>query len=328
MEDEIVPEVALALAALPPFPSEVGDDISARRDAVRRMREASGRTLADTVGFTRRDLLITGLAAEPQVRVRMYRPAADSSLGSHSLPAVLYFHGGGFSLGDLDAEDGSCVRICTQVGCVVVSVDYRLAPEHPYPASVRDGYGALRWLSAEAAAAGVDRSRIAVAGGSAGGGLAAAVALMSRDEGGPPLCFQLLVYPEIDDRMENHSSGFRGVPIFDGAAKARSWAHYLGPNPGPTEIYAAPNRCDDLAGLPPAYILTAGLDPLRDEGLEYAMKLLRDGVPVEIHHFPGVPHGWDIFAPRALSSKRSWDDRLAVLRTAFARDNRVRLDDH
>jgi acetyl esterase/lipase len=307
-------EVKAALESLPPFPAEVTDDIHARRQAAKTSREARGLELKPETRFTRADLEVPGLEAEPPVRVRLYRPT-----GSSRLPVVLYMHGGGFSLGDLDVEDGSCVRICREVGCLVVSVDYRLAPEHPYPAAVPDCYGALHWIARHHQALGAHPDRVAVAGGSAGGGLSAAVALLARDRRGPAIHCQLLIYPEIDDRSQNESSQYDGVPIFDGSAKKRSWRHYLGGLRDTVPIYAAPNRCDDLRGLPPAYILTAGLDPLRDEGLEYAARLIRDGVP-ESHHLPCVPHGWDIFAPNSVAAVRAWEERIAVLRRALRQD--------
>lgn len=302
-----------ALAALPPFPAETGDDIVARRQAAQALRAARNLDLEPATDFSRTDRRVGGMDGQPAVGIRLYRPLGPSS----PLPALLYMHGGGFSLGDLDIEDRQCVRICREAGCLVVSVDHRLAPENPYPAAVHDCYGALEWVARDHQALGVAPDRLAVAGGSAGGGLAAAVALMARDRGGPPLCLQLLIYPEIDDRSDNESSGFDGVPIFDGKAKARSWRHYLGDTKGDVPIYAAPNRCDDLSGLPATFLVTAGLDPLRDEGVEYAGKLVCSGAAVEWHHYPGVPHGWDIFAPRSVSARRSWAARLAALRTAF-----------
>lgn len=310
------PEVQAALAALPPFPAETGDDIAERRRAAQALRAARNLELEPETDFSRTDRHVRGMHGQPAVTVRVYRPLGRSS----PLPALLYMHGGGFSLGDLEVEDRQCVRICREVGCLVVSVDYRLAPEDPYPAAVRDCYGALEWVARDHQALGVAPDRLAVAGGSAGGGLAAAVALMARDRGGPPLCLQLLIYPEIDDRSDNESSRFDGVPIFDGKAKARSWRHYLGDSKGEVPIYAAPNRCDDLAGLPATFLVTAGLDPLRDEGAEYGAKLVHSGVAVEWHHYPDVPHGWDIFAPRSVSARRSWATRLTAMRTAFGED--------
>lgn len=309
----IDPEVSEALAALPPFPSRAGSSITDRRAAADRLRSERGLSLATEDGFTREDRRVPGRPGDSEVPVRLYRPSACDT----PLPAVLFFHGGGFSLGDLDVEDSACVRLCTQVGCAVVSVDYRLAPESPYPAALHDGYAALSWLAENSSELGLDPMRIAVAGGSAGGGLAAAVALFARDHQGPPIRFQVLIYPEIDDRMDNTSSNFLDVPIFDGAAKRVSYQDYLGQLSGVTPIYAAPNRCENLAGLPPALIVTAALDPLRDEGLAYAAKLLAADVSVELHHFPDVPHGWDIFAPATSSAQRSWADRIACLRRAF-----------
>jgi acetyl esterase/lipase len=174
-----------------------------------------------------------------------------------------------------------------------VSVDYRLAPEHPFPSGLEDCYAALLWLAKESGELGVDAERIAVFGQSAGGGLAAGLALLARDRGGPSLCFQLLGIPELDDRLETPSMvAFTDTPMWNRPSAERSWRYYLGEEPnGDTSVYAAPARAEDLSGLPPAYVSTCEYDPLRDEGMIYALRLLQAGVSVELHQFAGTFHG-------------------------------------
>jgi acetyl esterase/lipase len=200
-----------------------------------------------------------------------------------------------------------------------VSVEYRLAPEHPFPAGVEDCYAALSWTAANAAALGVDARRIAVAGQSAGGGLAAATALLARDRGGPALCFQLLEIPELDDRLDTPSMlAFDDTPLWNRPSAVWSWKHYLGPDHGgEVSPYAAPARAQDVSGLPPAYVSTMELDPLRDEGILYALRMLQAGVPVELHSYPGTFHG-SALIPAAAVSQRNAREVLDALRRAIA----------
>ena len=261
------------------------------------------------------DRRIPGPDGEPDVPVRIYRPTGAAS----SLPALVYFHGGAFTIGDLDQVDRACEIMSAEAECLVVSVDYRLAPEHPFPAGVEDCYAALLWTAAEADGLGIDAGRIAVGGGSAGGALAAAVALMARDRHGPALCLQLLVYPVIDDRMTTPSSAFADTPVFTRSASRSMWRAYLGHDPGPdTSPYAAPGRAASVAGLPPAYILTAELDPLRDEGIGYGLRLLEAGISVDLHQYAGTFHGFQSYAPDTAVARRAAAEQVAVLRGAFA----------
>jgi acetyl esterase/lipase len=235
----------------------------------------------------------------------------------------VYFHGGGFVAGDLDTEDLRCVRIARDAGCVVISVDYRLAPEHRFPAAHDDCVAVLEWTAREAAALGVDPRRIGVAGASSGGNLAAATSLRARDHGGPPVAFQLLAYPSLDDRLETASVRFVGTPLVDGSDCAHCWDYYLGLDRADVSPYAAPARATDLRGLPPTYLLTAELDPLRDEGIRFATRLLEAGVSVELHQFAGAFHAFDLF-PTAIS-QRALDEQVAWI-ASVARSETVKGD--
>ena len=237
------------------------------------------------------ELLVPGPEDAPEVRVRRYRPADHAG----ALPGLVYFHGGGFVVGSLDLYDADCRRIAAEVGAVVVSVDYRLAPEHPFPAPLEDCYAALVWVAAHAEELGVDADRIAVGGESAGGGLAAGVALLARDRRGPRLCLQFLGIPELDDRLASESMSRLGVdsPITTVANGEISWDSYLGEGVRGTDRvspYAAPARAADLTGLPPALVTAYELDALRDEGITYAQRLLSAGVPTELRVYAGAFH--------------------------------------
>jgi acetyl esterase/lipase len=212
--------------------------------------------------------------------------------------------------------------LARELGVVVVSVDYRLAPEHPFPAGIEDCYAALVWLHDHADELGVDTARIAVNGGSAGGGLAAGLALLARDRGGPRLCFQYLGIPELDDRLDTPSMHrFHDTPMWARPAAEKSWEWYLGDAHGRDDVspYAAPARATDVAGLPPTYISTMEYDPLRDEGILYALKLLEAGVSVELHSFPGTFHGSAIVTGAAVS-RRATVESMTVWRRALGLD--------
>jgi len=235
-------------------------------------------------------LLVPGPQGAPDVRVRRYRPAGHDE----PLPALVYIHGGGFVVGSLELYDSDARRIAAEVGAVVFSVDYRLAPEHPFPAGLEDCYATLAWVAENAGDLGVDPERIGVGGESAGGGLAAGVALLARDRSGPRLCVQFLGIPELDDRLETASMRtLVGTPITTIPNGEISWDSYLGVGVRGTEQvspYAAPARAADLAGLPPALVTAYEFDSLRDEGIAYAQRLLSAGVSTELHIYPGAFH--------------------------------------
>ena len=228
--------------------------------------------------------------------MRVYSPANRTG----AVPGLLYIHGGGFVLGDLDMFHASLLRLVDELGVVIVSVDYRLAPEHPFPAPVEDCYAALQWVEAKAAELGIDPARLGVGGESAGGGLPAAVALLARDRGGPALCFQYLGIPELDDRLGTPSMrAYTDTPLWNRPNAVFSWTSYLGAEPGGDGVspYAAPARAEDLAGLPPAFVTTCQFDPLRDEGIDVRAtpraRRRGDRAAALPGHVPRLGHGGD-----------------------------------
>ncbi|MEU9593578.1 alpha/beta hydrolase [Streptomyces sp. NPDC048193] len=260
-----------------------------------------------------------------KISVRIYTPVATAPLGTQEkqpLPVLLYMHGGAFVAGDLDTEHDRCLRFCRDAGCAVVSIDYRRPPEHPFPAPLEDCYSVLCRVAEVAESRGWDGRRIAVGGSSAGGNLAAGLALMARDRSGPRIALQLLLYPALDDRLTSES--FRRFPRASGWDVEDSplmWRHYLGDTPA-APVYAAPARCDDFHGVAPAYVLVAEVDALRDEGIDYACRMMRDGVPVELHCFAKAFHGFDLAVPQAALTRHALADQAAALKAAFGRPSR------
>lgn len=258
----------------------------------------------------------TSLAgAEGSIPARVYTPA-----GPRPLPVLVYFHGGGYVVGDLDVSDLRCRILSEWAMCLVVSVDYRMAPEHPFPAAVEDGYAATRWVAQNAARLGGDPGRLAVGGDSAGGNLAAVVALMARDRGGPSLAFQYLVYPVTDWSGEQASYKQNGFGYGLNADTMAWYTEQYLPNPADrTNPLAAPLRAINLTGLPPAMVITAEYDPLRDEGEAYAARLKQAGVPVELKRYDGMIHGFLSNAGDFDGGKQATIDSIHALRAAFAR---------
>ncbi|MFI5772132.1 alpha/beta hydrolase [Streptomyces sp. NPDC051658] len=308
------PELAPWLSLLPAL--DVGDAVAAR--ATVEAMGAAAPPFAVPEGIELSEHRVPGAAGAPEVPVAVFRPTGAGTV----LPAVLYVHGGGFILEEGDGDRALAARWAAELGAVVVAVRYRLAPEHPYPAATDDCYAALEWLAANATGLGADPARIAVAGISAGGGLAAALALLARDRGGPELCFQLLDIPELDDRLETPSMReFTDTPVWNRPNAVHSWRAYLGADrdpAAPVPAYAAPARAEDLSGLPPAYVAVSDLDPLRDEGLDYAQRLVRAGVPTELHLFPGTFHGAAGFVPDTAVTRRMSEGALDALRRGLA----------
>jgi acetyl esterase/lipase len=291
-------------AFIPLFPkADLSDPIT---DRLQLAELAASVPAPDTTGMDVEDRMVP---AEPDVPVRIYRPHQAQG-------AIIWLHGGGFVMGDLDTEHPWAARLADMAGTVVISVGYRRAPEHPFPAALDDIYAVLGWVAKNAAELGVDPDRIAIGGHSAGAGLAAAVTLRARDEQGPPICFQVLNQPVLDDRMDSWSArNFTETPWMHREKVARMWRHYLGAETATP--YAAPARAADLSGLPPAHIATAEFDPLRDEEITYALRLLQAGVPVELHQWPGTFHGSQAVITAEVS-QRQMTEISAALRRALA----------
>ena len=257
-----------------------------------------------------------GPEGAPPVPVRVYSPGGPPPAGGW--PAMLDIHGGAFVLGSIDMEHGFAAQIVRELTAVVVAVEYRLAPEHPYPAGLEDCYSALVWMHDQAAELGIDPARIAVGGQSAGGGLTAATALLARDRGGPAICFQFLGIPELDHRLDTPSmQAFVDTPLWTRPNAILSWQMYLGDLTGEVPPYASPSLANDLTGLPPAYVTTMEFDPLRDEGILYGLRLLQAGVSVELHSYPGTFHGSSV-VPGAEVSRRGNAELLVALRRGMA----------
>ncbi len=294
LDDEIAPALEAA-----PFGFELSADVlPAMRGA--RGEMFAGVPLSDAVERT--DHIVSD---DPHVVVRVHRPKGVDG----PLPCVYSIHGGGYVLGTYDMDDAKFDRQCVYFPCVGVSVEYRLAPETAYPGPLDDCYAGLRWTHEHAAELGIAPERIGIAGVSAGGGLAAGLALLARDRGEIPVAFQLLECPMIDDRQTTSSSQLDGLPIWSREANEFGWRSYLGDlYGGDVPAYAAAARATDLAGLPPALVIVGGADGFRDEDIEYALRLNQAGVPTELHVLPGAPHGVQMFTDSVVA--RRWNQMV------------------
>ncbi|WP_078596431.1 alpha/beta hydrolase [Evansella clarkii] len=252
-----------------------------------------------------------------EIAVRIYTP-----VGEGPFPALVYYHGGGWVIGDLDTVDVPCRLLTNQANCVVVSVDYRMAPEHKFPIPADDSYAAAKWVAENAATINVDKDRVAVGGDSAGGNLAAAVSLMARDRGEFSIAFQMLIYPVTNHSFATPSYLENGEGYFlTKDSMVWFWNHYLRNEEDGINPYASPLQSEDLSGLPPALVLTAGFDPLRDEGEAYAERLKEAGVEVEVTRYEGMIHGF-FWMPGALDEgRKSFGQAAEALKRAF--DNTV-----
>ena len=318
MTDRLDPELA---APLETFLHLTGGglnlhDIPATRRTMEEMAEAQMAKAASITGITTADRQVPG--PDGEVFVRVYQPTERPD----RLPALLWIHGGGYVLGSVERDDLLASHLAKVAQCVVVSVEYRLAPEHPFPAPVEDCYAALKWLAAHTGELGVEPSRIAIGGASAGGGLAAGLALLTRDRAEVELAFQLLIYPMIDDRnVAPASDTLPDTFVWTRENNLMGWRAYLGQEPGGADVspYAAAARADDLTGLAPAYIPVGDLDLFLDENIEYAQRLLAAGVPTELHVYPGGYHGFNGFAPGADIAQRFNNERDEALRRILHR---------
>ncbi len=311
--DRIDPEYQTPLAALSRLvPAALWEaDVVTRRKTGEAMNAAAQQT--PTRSVTWQDRTVPGPSGSPDVPVRCYHPVQAST----SRPGLFVIHGGGMWGGSVASEHPQAVKLCEDLGAVVVSVEYRLAPEHPHPAPVQDCYAALSWMWAHAEDLGFDRARLGVYGASAGGGLALAAALMARDLNGPALCHVMALYPMVDDRNETPSSHeFDGLgPVWDRSKNLEAWRWYLGGQQA--DGYAAPIRTENLRGLPPTFIDVGELDLFRDEDVAFAARLMESGVPTELHVYPGAFHASENVAPQAELSQRILGTRLSAMRRAL-----------
>jgi acetyl esterase len=312
------PDLAAAVASIPIL--DISDVVAVR--ALDDIVSESSRTALSYDGVELSEIVAPGMGNDPDVPIRLMRPTG--AVGA--LPVLLAMHGGGFVLGRAQDFDYFCLEIVRQLGIAVANVEYRLAPETPFPGAVDDVYAALNYVHANSEELGVNPSRIAIGGSSAGGGIAAGTVLRARDEGGPPVAFQFLLSPALDDRRRTPSATQWAEPlVLSRSTGVLAWQYYLGagyagPDDPSVSPYAAPARAVDLTGLPPTYIAAMELDPVRDENIHYALRLLEAGVSVELHSHPGTFHGSVEMVPRAASSARIRRGILEALDRALNAD--------
>ena len=301
--DRVDPELLPGLAYSDAFPPPV---TRAELAEFRARAEAPAAAVVDS-GVEIRDYAPEGLP------LRVFTPAGP---GPH--PAIYWLHGGGMIAGSVDLDTAYCAALSARNDAVVVAVDYRLAPEHPFPAPLEDAFAGLEWLFASAGDLGVDPQRVAVAGSSAGGGLAAGLALLNRDRSGAPLSFLYLMYPMLDP---THTSGsareFAGIPTWNRAHSEFAWGCYLDGGASDVSPYAAPALAEELSGLPPVLMQTGELDLFRDEDITFAVRLLQAGVPTELLVYPGAYHGFELNCPDSAVGRRSLCDRDQALSRAL-----------
>ena len=314
--DQLDPELKAVLEKLPADRPLDLNKIPAARAKMKKMMTAMLAALPAVEGVVSQDHFAPGAKGDPDVRVRAYRPTDQPG----RLPALYWIHGGGYVMGDIEQDDRLMRQRVKRIGCVAVSVDDRLAPEHPVPAPVEDCYAGLKWLFRHTDELGVEPSRIAIGGASGGGGLTAGLALLIRDRGEVRVAFQLLIYPMIDDRNATAAAhAITDARVWNRESNLLGWKAYLGRDGGGPDVspYAAAARATDLTNLPPAYIPVGALDLFVDENIEYAQRLIQAGVPTELHVYPGAFHGFDLFAPSAMVSKQFKADRDDALKRAL-----------
>lgn len=265
--------------------------------------------------LTIREEIIYGRKDAQKIKLRIYDP--KEKIGK--LPGVYFIHGGGFVMGSSEYYDKLCSEILMEIPSVIVSVDYRLPPETPYPGGLEDCYDGLQWFFENAESLGVDSSRIAVLGDSSGGGLTAALSLLVRDREGPNIAFQMPMYPMLDDRhITKSSTEIKDRRVWNVYENKASWGMYLGNlKDENVPVYAAPSRETDFSNLPPTYTFVGDLDPFRDETINYVAKLTQAGVPTEFHLYPGCYHGFEESAPHAEISKRAKENYFTALKNGL-----------
>lgn len=312
LNDRLDDESKAVLNKVPPALRDMSD-IPAARQAMEDLTAASLAVNPDVPGVVFRD---HWTRESPHVMVRVYKPSGVK----RPAPGFYWIHGGAMVVGNVAMDDLQCKRVAVESDCIVASVEYRLAPENPHPAPIEDCYAGLKWFFSHAEHLGVDRARIAVGGASAGGGLAAALALLARDRGEMEIAFQQLIYPMLDDRNITPSSHSINHPgMWTRKENIAAWSHLLGKPAGSDDVspHASPARAENLSGLPPAFIIVGELDLFVDEDIEYAQRLTRAGVPTELHVFPGAFHLSDRYLPKSATSKRWAAVTASALRQAL-----------
>ena len=311
------PELIPALEAIPEF--DIWADLTITRAVSMQRSNYIASTLPSVVGVTSSDYIVTQ-DNDQDVVVRVYRPEGHTQ----PLPSLLWIHGGGYCFGSMEGDDYTVRRMVEKIGCVVVSVDYRLAPEFPFPAPLNDCYAALTWVFDNADMLKVDASRIAVGGISAGGGLAAGLALLARDRAEVSVAFQALLCPMIDNNSTSESSfSITDKRIWNRRSNLQGWMHYLGrqttseEEPFVASKYAAPSHAGDLHGLPPAYIGIGSVDLFIDENREYAQRLNGSGVATQLEIFTGGYHGFEFMVPNAKVSRLARDTHYSAIKRAL-----------
>jgi acetyl esterase/lipase len=314
--EQLDPELKAVMERMPTDRTLDLTKISAARARMKKLVLEMLATFPQVEGVSQEDRFAPGTQGGPSVRVRIYRADDQSS----KLPALYWIHGGGYVMGDIDMDDRLMKQMVKRIGCVAASVDYRLAPEHPFPTPVEDCYTGLKWLFAHADELGVEPARIAIGGPSGGGGLTAGLGLLARDRNEVQVAYQLLIYPMIDDRNATAAAHAITDPrVWNRESNRLGWKAYLGRDGGGADVspYAAATRATDLSNLPPTYISVGTLDLFVDENIDYAQRLIQAGVPTELHVYPGAFHGFDMFAPSARVSKQFKADRDNALKRAL-----------
>jgi acetyl esterase/lipase len=314
------PELSAALAEMPDLQHPLlPEDIPVWREGMAQMLTLADEALRRGGAVEVEERQIPGPDGAPDLSVLILRPAHGGR--GRALPGIYHIHGGGMVLGNNRVGADALAEWAEELGIVGVSVEYRLAPEHPHPAPVEDCYAGLVWTGKHADELGIDPSRLVIAGGSAGGGLAAGTALMARDRGGPALSHQMLMCPMLDDRgITPSSQELDGEGVWDRTSNLTGWTALLGDARGGPDVspYAAPARAQDLAGLPATFIDVGSVETFRDEDIDYAARLSQAGVSVEFHMWPGGFHGFDGLAPQTALARAARAARLAYLRRALA----------
>ena len=314
--EQLDPELKAVMECMPTDRTLDLTKISAARARMKKLVLEMLATFPQVEGVSQEDRFAPGTQGGPPVRVRIYRADDQSS----KLPALYWIHGGGYVMGDIDMDDRLMKQMVKRIGCVAASVDYRLAPEHPFPTPVEDCYTGLKWLFAHADELGVEPARIAIGGPSGGGGLTAGLGLLARDRKEVQVAYQLLIYPMIDDRNATAAAhAITDSRVWNRESNRLGWKAYLGRDGGGADVspYAAATRATDLSNLPPTYISVGTLDLFVDENIDYAQRLIQAGVPTELHVYPGAFHGFDMFAPSARVSKQFKADRDNALKRAL-----------